>query len=168
MLGFQNRTSDIKLPKFYANQNNNAYLEKYNFKQKLVCQFWNLHWIRGEWVWEWSRILILSLNWPCMQNETKCNCQFYNLSQKMWHFANDFKHRQIIYRWKAFFVTRINSESLSQNKVLFGSYLLANFLFAQKCVSMIRTLSSGNKDTTLKSSLRWTWCYPYAPSKTAE
>ena len=32
MLGYQNRASDIKLLKFHANQDNNAYLEKQNFQ----------------------------------------------------------------------------------------------------------------------------------------
>ena len=36
MLGFQNRALDIKLLKFHVNQDNQGYLEKRNFQQKLV------------------------------------------------------------------------------------------------------------------------------------
>ena len=39
----------------------------------------------------------------------------------MWLFANDFKHRHIIYRWKEFSASSKNLRSLPQNKVLFGS-----------------------------------------------
>ena len=49
--------------------------------------------------------------------------------EKMWLFANDFKHKQIIYFWKSFFVTSMNSGSLPQNKALFGSDPLTKFLF---------------------------------------
>ena len=47
MLNFQNRASDIKLLKFYINWDNGAYLEKCNFQRKLICLFWNRHWIFG-------------------------------------------------------------------------------------------------------------------------
>ena len=39
ILGFQNRASDIKLLKFYANQDNIVYIRKYDFQRKLVYQF---------------------------------------------------------------------------------------------------------------------------------
>ena len=42
----KHRALDIKLLNFYANRDNSAYLEKYNFQQKLVCQFYYHHWIR--------------------------------------------------------------------------------------------------------------------------
>ena len=38
---------DIKLLKFHANQNNSAYLEKCDFQQKLVFQFWDRYWVHG-------------------------------------------------------------------------------------------------------------------------
>ena len=47
MLDFQNRTPNIKLKKFNANQDNWAYLEKRDFHWKLVCQIWDGHWIHG-------------------------------------------------------------------------------------------------------------------------
>ena len=72
----------------------------------------------------------------------------------MWLFVNEFKHRQIIYRWKAFFVISINSRLLPQNKAPFGSYQLAKFLFAWKHVPMIQSLSSKNEETIVKKELR--------------
>ena len=39
MLGFQKRALDIKLLKFHTNQDNNTYLEKCDFQEKLVYQF---------------------------------------------------------------------------------------------------------------------------------
>ena len=39
ILGFQNRVSNIKLLKIHTNRDNSAYLEKYDFQRKLVCQF---------------------------------------------------------------------------------------------------------------------------------
>ena len=47
MLGFKNRVSNLKLLKFHANRDNSAYLEKYDVQRKLVCQFWDCHWIYG-------------------------------------------------------------------------------------------------------------------------
>ena len=58
---------------------------------------------------------------------------------------------KIIYYWKAFFVTSMNSGSLPQNKVLFGSDPLAKFpVFVQKCVPTICALSSGTEGIILK------------------
>ena len=69
-------------------------------------------------------------------------------------FANDFKHRHIIYCWKEFFTMIMNSILLPQNKVPFGPDPLAKFaLFAQKCVQTIRVLSLGMESTILKSKL---------------
>ena len=50
----------------------------------------------------------------------------------MWLFTNDTKHKQIIYRWKVFFITSLNSRSLPQNKALFGSDLLVKFMILHK------------------------------------
>ena len=47
MLGFQNKALDSKLLKFHLNRDNSAYLEKYDFQWKLVCQLWDCHWIHG-------------------------------------------------------------------------------------------------------------------------
>ena len=33
--------------RFHANWDYRAYLEKYDFQQKLIFQFWDIHWIRG-------------------------------------------------------------------------------------------------------------------------
>ena len=44
---FQNKAPVVKILKFHVNQDNSAYLEKYNFWQKLVYQFWDCHWICG-------------------------------------------------------------------------------------------------------------------------
>ena len=49
------------------------------------------------------------------------------------------------------FFTNMNSRSLPKNKTLFGSDLLVKFfIFAQKYMSMIRTLSSEMGDIILK------------------
>ena len=47
MLGFQNKAPDIKILKFHVNQDNSAYLEKYDFQWKLVCQLLDRYWIHG-------------------------------------------------------------------------------------------------------------------------
>ena len=47
ILDFQNRTPDVKILKFHQTWDNNTYLEKCDFQRKLVCQFWDCHWIRG-------------------------------------------------------------------------------------------------------------------------
>ena len=47
MLGFQNRAPNFKMLKFHVNQDNSAYLEKYDFQWKLVYQLWDHHWIHG-------------------------------------------------------------------------------------------------------------------------
>ena len=67
-------------------------------------------------VWEWSQILIPSPGWPCMQNEAKSNWHFDSQSRKTWLFANNFKYRHIIYRWKTFLAMSMNSGSLPQKK----------------------------------------------------
>ena len=38
MLGFQNRSPDIKLLLFHIKRDNSVYLEKHDFQRKLVCQ----------------------------------------------------------------------------------------------------------------------------------
>ena len=57
-------------------------------------------------------------------------------------FANDSKHRHIIYPWISFFSMSLDSRSLPQNKVLFGSGQLSKIHFAQKSVPMIRPFLS--------------------------
>ena len=124
--------------------------------------------VASKWVRKWSRILIPSLSWSYTQNEVKFNCQFHRLSLKMWLFANDFKHRQIIYGWKVFFITSMNLESLSQNKVSFGSDPHVKFvIFAQKYVPTVRALSTWTEDTILNKKLCWTWWHQGSLPKTA-
>ena len=109
----------------------------------------------SEWVWEWSRFLILSPSWPYTQNVAQLNWYFHSFSQKTWLFVNDFKHRLIIYCWKSFFVIINNSRSLPQNKALFGSDLPKKFRhFAQKNVPIILSLSSRRDDTIMMKRLR--------------
>ena len=103
--------------------------------------------VASKWVKEWSWILIQSLGWPCTQNKTNFNCNFTDYLKKRDFFVHDFKHRQIIYRWKAFFITSMNL-SVPQNKAPFGLDLLAKFfIFSQKYMSTIRAFSSGTEDT---------------------
>ena len=111
-------------------------------------------------VQEWSRILYLSLNWPYMQNETILTHIFHNFFQKMLLFVNDFKNRRIIYCWKAFFTTNMNSRSFPKNKALFGSNQLIKFPFVGKCVPIIRSLLSENKHTIVKRSSCWSSNHP--------
>ena len=71
------------------------------------------------------------------------NSQFTYCLEKHDFVTNDLKHRHIIYRWKIFFTKSINLISLSQNKALFASNLLAKFvIFVQKYVPKIQALLS--------------------------
>ena len=55
----------------------------------------------------------------------------------------------------------MNSRSLPQNKVMFGSDPLAKFiLFVQKCMLIIRVLSLGTESTILMRRLRWSCWHP--------
>ena len=45
ILDFQNRGMNIKLLIFHVNWDNQAYLEKWDFQQKFICQIWDSHWI---------------------------------------------------------------------------------------------------------------------------
>ena len=84
-------------------------------------------------VWEWSQFLISSPSWSCIQNKAKINLIIYRIYRKTWLFANYSKYKHIIYCWKLFFNTSMDSRSLPQNKILFGSNQLARFChFAQK------------------------------------
>ena len=98
MLGFQNKALDVKILKFHTNHDNNIYLEKCDFQQKLVFQFWDHHWICDV---ETSLGVVSDSNsspgWPYMQNEANFNWQFSQFISKNVTFANDTKHRQIIY-----------------------------------------------------------------------
>ena len=81
-------------------------------------------------------------------------------------FANSTKHRHIIYRWKEFFVTSMNSRSLPQNKTLFGLDQLAKCVAsAQKSMPTIQALSSRTEGTLLKRKLCWTRRHQGSPSK---
>ena len=82
----------------------------------------------------------------------------------MWLFTNDFKHRHIIYRWKAFFATSINSRSLPQNKAMFDSDPLTKFVFStRESVSMIWALSSQIEGTIVTRRSRGT-CWNLEPA----
>ena len=74
-----------------------------------------------------SQFLISSLGWPWMQSETRFKLTIYKLSQKTWFWANDSKHKYIVYRWKLFFTTINISGFLPRNKALFGSAPLSKF-----------------------------------------
>ena len=64
----------------------------------------------------------------------------------MWLFANDFKH--IIYHWKIFFSTSMNSRLLPQNKAPFRlDQLVKCVVTTWKNVSTIRAFSPWTKDT---------------------
>ena len=88
----------------------------------------------------------------------------YRLSRKNMTFAHDSKYRHIIYRWKSFSTTSMDSRSLPENKATFGFDLFTKFCyFAWKSVPMIWALSSQMKSTiTTRRSRRICW-YP-APS----
>ena len=114
-------------------------------------------------VYEWSQILISSLDWSYMQNKANVKLAIYRLSRKMWlFFVNDSKYRHNIYRWKSFFAMIKNSRSLPQNKASFGSDLLAKFCyFVRKSVLMIAALSSQMDGTISKRSSSWSWSHPW-------
>ena len=113
----------------------------------------------GSWFW---------VSVVCMQNEANFNYQFHNLSRNMWLYANDFKHRQIIYRWKAFFVTSMNSGSLPQKRLCLARIHLQSFIFAQKCMPTIQTLSLGTEGTIFNRRLRRTCWDPEPLSNSPE
>ena len=107
-------------------------------------QIWDHHLIRGV---EMSPGVVSDLDfvsWLVLHvKRGKIKMAIYRLSQKTWLFANEPKHRHIIYRWKLFFATSIDFRSLPQNKALFDSDLLAKFHhFTRKSVPMIQALSS--------------------------
>ena len=72
------------------------------------------------------------------------------VSKDMIFFANNFKHRHIIYHWKEVFITSMDSRSLPQNKTSFGSDQLTKFIiFARKKVSTIQAFSLQTEVTIL-------------------
>ena len=79
-----------------------------------------LHCIRG--VKTSSRVVLVldSESWLALQAKRgKVKLQFLTVSlANREFFANDFKYRYIIYRWKVFFFVINNSRSLPQNKAL--------------------------------------------------
>ena len=79
-------------------------------------------------VHRWSQFLISSPNWPCTQNDASLNWYFHSFFfQKTQLWANDIKHRHIIYYWKWFFATIKNLRSLPENKTSFGKDQLSKF-----------------------------------------
>ena len=73
----------------------------------------------------------------------------------MWFWANDSKHRHIIYRWKSFFATMNNSRLLPGNKASFGMDQLSKFWqFFSKSVIVNLVFSSRIEGTIMT---RRTW-----------
>ena len=106
---------------------------------------------------EWPQISISSPSWSSTQNEVRLNCQFTDCFEKDEFFANNSKHRHIIYRWKLFITTSMNSRSLPQNNASFGLDQLSKLChFARKSVPMIQLLSSRMKGTNTTRRLRET------------
>ena len=80
---------------------------------------------------------------------------FIDCLEKCDFFANESKFKKIIYCWKIFFFTSMNSRSLPQNMALFGSDQLVKFtVFVLKCMPMIWALSSGTEVIILTSRSR--------------
>ena len=87
----------------------------------------------------WFRVMVD----PTHKTRQSQIVNFKNYLEKYYFFANDSKHRHIIYSWKSFFTTSMNSRSLPQNETLFDSDPLAKFVaFAWKSVLTIQALSS--------------------------
>ena len=103
MLGFQNRVLDIKILQFHVNQDNSAYLKKYDFSTEARFPILRLplySWCRNEsksGLGSWFHNLV-GLLYKMRQTLTDI---FMSLSRKMWLFANDFKHRKNIYQIEA-------------------------------------------------------------------
>ena len=165
MPSFQNRAPYIKLLKFHANQDNSSYLKKCDFQQKLICEFWDCYWIHSI---EKSLGVVSDLDSKSrfalhVKMRQTLIVNFHRLCRKMWLFTNGFKYRKIVYYWKAFLVTSVNSGSLPQNKALFSSYPLTKFsVFARKYMPTIWALLSETEHTILKRRLRWT-CWDPEP-----
>ena len=143
ILGFQNRVRDIKLLKIHADRDNRTYLEKHDFQQKLIFQIWDHYWICG--VKPSLRVvsvpnsksrLALHAKWG------KVKLLFFIVSLKKRDFlTNGTKYKHIIYHWKAFLATSMDSRVLPQNKALVGSDQLSKFHhFARKSMSTIQAL----------------------------
>ena len=109
MLSFQNRATYIKLLKFHINRDERAYFEKVIYNESSFLRFWECHWICG---------VAMSLG-VCSDSDLESrltlhkktrqnlNWQFIVVFKNMtFFFANESKHRHIIYRWKSFF-TRV-------------------------------------------------------------
>ena len=68
ILGFKNRTSDLKLLKSHLNWDNSAYLQNAIFNEnsftnsEIAIRFMTSKQFR-----KWSQVMILSPGWPCMQ-----------------------------------------------------------------------------------------------------
>ena len=105
---------------------------------------------------------------PARKTRQALNVNFIDCLEKCDFFAKIFKHKQIIYYWKAFFVASMNSRSLPRNKDPLRSDPLTKFaFFAQKCVPTIWALLFGTKGTILTRRLRWTCWDPKTTAKVA-
>ena len=86
--------------------------------------------------------------------------------KKTWIFANDCKHRHIIYYWKLFFTTSMDLRSLPQNNASFSSNQFSKFChFARKYMMSIWPLSLRMEGTITTRMLRWTCLTQESPSK---
>ena len=105
---------------------------------------------------------------PYMQTRQRLDSQFTDCLEKCDFFVNESKYRHIIYYWKSFFTTSIDSRSLPQNRAPFGSNQLSKFCyFAWKYASLIRALSSWTKGTIMTRRPQGIDLHPKPSSKVA-
>ena len=105
---------------------------------------------------------------PAHKTRQRLNWQFTDYLKKRDFFTNDSKHRHIIYYWKLFFTTSMDSRSLPQNKVSFRSDQLSKFCqFVQKSVPMIWAFSIQTEYTITTRRLRGIDLHPGWLSKGA-
>ena len=82
MFSFQNRASNVKILKFRANQDNNVYLEKYDFSTKtrllIVIRFMILKQVS-----KWFQILISGFGLPALKRRQILSGNFHSLFRKI-------------------------------------------------------------------------------------
>ena len=118
ILSFQNRTPNIKLLKFHAIETIGLTSKNTIFSGSSFTKFETGLKTSPKMVSDSDSESRLALH---AKLDKAFNCQFHKLSRKIWLFKNNFKHRHIIYCWKAFCATSMNSRSLLQNKAPFDS-----------------------------------------------
>ena len=112
------------------------------------------------WHWNESKNGLYSWFWvpvgPTHKMREKLNWQFTICLEKCDFFANDSKYRHIIYCWKSFFATNMDSRSCLKIRLRLARIYSQSFSIShKKSVSMIRALSSWTEGTISKSKLRW-------------